>query len=702
MKKWLVALVALVAVLSIRFTDPWIVEVIRLKALDTHQRSVPQETIQLDSDVPIAVVRIDNDDIDRNGQWPWPRDVLANEIIRLYEHGAGLVVLPMLFAEEDRFGGDPAFIDLLQNAPVIVGQVPAIRGKGVPVPRGVAIKDNSTTGKAWEDWLFRYGQAIGPTKEIGESAYGVGMMLTSEEADGVVRKLPLVVRVPTKEPTESAMIFPSIPTEIVRVLAGDISYQMKLGDAGVEAVRIPQFSTIQTDSNGSIYVDYKYKVQEFAFDNLPDFNGGIVILSLTASGLDNTIATPIGRTYDHDLIAASVYTIVNGINISRPWWSDLGELAIALALGLVMIAVVMRLNWYWGVGSIVVALGGIFYGARTAYLDKGLLLDWSFPVFAIFLTWSITAFLRFMEEFKQKQAIKKQFAGYCSPTVVRMLQENPSLIKDGMKREISICFSDLRGFTPLGESFGDDVKGLTTLMNGYMDAITQPVLDADGMVIKYIGDASMHVHNAPNDDPNHHHSAVRTGLNMLKAVEKFNEKITAEGRPPIGMGAGINSGLGYLGEMGSTSRHSYDVLGDAVSTAARIESKCKEYGCLLLVGENTYDATKDDFFYLKVDELAVKGKSVGIRIYTVLPGLTSINTFEKENEYKRAQALHNQMHEDYRNQKFKDAIAKCRKLKGEFDGQADKYYDMWIERCEYMQTQDLPKDWNGVFIATTK
>ena len=696
MKKWLVALIALVAVLSIRWTDPWIVEVIRLKALDTHQRSVPQETIQLDSDIPIAVVRIDNDDIDRNGQWPWPRDILANEIIRLYENGAGLVVLPMLFAEEDRFGGDPAFIDLLQNAPVIVGQVPALRGKGVPVPRGIAIKDNSTTGKAWEDWLFRYGQAIGPTKEIGEHAWGVGMMLSSTEADGVVRKLPLVVRVPSKEPTDSAQIFPSIPTEIVRVLAGDISYQMKLGDAGVEAVRIPQFSTIKTDANGSIYVDYKYKVQEFAFDNLPNFNGGIVILSLTASGLDNTIATPVGRSYDHDLIAASVYTIVNGINISRPWWSDIGELATALAISLTVMILVLKLNWYFGVGGIVVSLGGIFYGTRTAYLDDGYLLDWSFPIFAVFLTWSIAAFLRFMDEFRQKQEIKKQFAGYCSPTVVRMLQENPTLIKDGMKREISICFSDLRGFTPLGESFGDDVKGLTNLMNGYMDAITQPVLDRDGMIIKYIGDASMHVHNAPNDDEQHHHSAVKTGLDMLLAVEKFNDKIVAEGRPPIGMGAGINSGLGYLGEMGSTSRHSYDVLGDAVSTAARIESKCKEYGCLLLVGEATYDVTKDDFFYLKVDELAVKGKTVGIRIYTVLPEPDSVA------EYQQAQTLHNNMHDDYRNQKFEQAIAKCNKLKGKFNGQIDGYYDMWIERCEYMQTQDLPTDWNGVFIATTK
>jgi len=323
------------------------------------------------------------------------------------------------------------------------------------------------------------------------------------------------------------------------------------------------------------------------------------------------------------------------------------------------------------------------------------LWDWSWIVLVTTLVGFHAIFNRFTKEFFEKQAIKKQFAGYCSPTVVRMLQENPALIKEGMKREVSICFSDLRGFTPLGESFGDDVKGLTKLMNGYMDAITQPVLDADGMIIKYIGDASMHVHNAPNDDPEHPKSAVRTGLNMLKAVEKFNEKITSEGRPPIGMGAGINTGLGYLGEMGSTSRHSYDVLGDAVSTAARIESKCKEYGCLLLVGENTYDATKDDFFYLKIDELAVKGKTVGIRIYTVLDLLSN-------EVYDTARQRHDHMHIEYKAQRFDVAIKLCKELKDEFEGKMNAYYDMWIERCEYMKTQKLPKDWDGIFHASTK
>jgi adenylate cyclase len=216
------------------------------------------------------------------------------------------------------------------------------------------------------------------------------------------------------------------------------------------------------------------------------------------------------------------------------------------------------------------------------------------------------------------------------------------------------------------------------------------------MVIKYIGDASMHVHNAPNDDPNHPDTAVETGLRMLRAVEKFNEEfVKPEGRPPVGMGAGINTGVGYLGEMGSTARHSYDVLGDAVSTAARIESKCKEYGCLLLVGGATVEQCKQDWFFLKVDDLAVKGKTVGVAIYTVLDGMNEISD-------RKSQKLHEQMHESYRAQKFDQAITECNKLMRHFDGKMEGYYKMWIERCEFQKTQKLPKDWNGVFIAQSK
>lgn len=680
---WTTALITLVLLSFIGWNDPYIKQTLRLKSFDLIQQ---YDTPVVSED--IAILEIDEKSIEKYGQWPWNRNVLADVIWKLREAGAGIIVLPVLFSEPDRLGGDNDLVHALNQNGVVIGQTGTSQTNKNAVPRGVAKIGDPMP------WLFEWDGMLGPIEILGQNADGVGVLNTVPEIDGVVRRLPLIMRVGNET-------YPSMAMEIIRVAVGDPSYQVKSNEGGISAMRVPAYQTIKTDQFGRIWLRFnkQFPSISLADEDYSSLMGKTVIIGITAEGIGNVVATPIGEMYSHTPVAISLQTIMNGDTIVRHPESTFFEWIGAIGLSLLVIAVA-RIAPYWLAGLFIVAIPILAVGGSyRAFMTELMLVDFSWIVIVTTLVGFHAIFNRFAKEFFEKQAIKKQFAGYCSPTVVRMLQENPALIKEGMKREISICFSDLRGFTPLGESFGDDVKGLTKLMNGYMDAITQPILDADGMVIKYIGDASMHVHNAPNDDPNHAHSAVRTGLNMLKSVEKFNEQITKEGRPPIGMGAGINTGLGYLGEMGSTSRHSYDVLGDSVSTAARIESKCKEYGCLLLVGENTYDATKDDFMYLKVDELAVKGKSVGIRIYTVL---SDMEYAWNNTNWPAMSQQHDKMHEYYKNQQFDHAIRFCKDLRKEFDGQMEKYYDMWIERCEFMKTQPLPKDWNGVFIATTK
>jgi len=676
---WATALVTLAVLTLYGYSDPYVKQLLRLKSFDVVQ--------QYDAPVvseDIAFVEIDERAIEKYGQWPWNRSVLADTIGKLREAGAGVIVLPILFSEQDRLGGDDALIAQLINNGVVIAQVGTTQANKNAVPRGVAKIGDPMP------WLFEWPGMLGPIEDIGEVADGVGVLNTAPEIDGVVRRLPLLMRVGDE-------IYPAMAIETIRVAVGDPSYQVKTGEGGIVAMRVPKYQTIQTDGNARIWLRWNKQFPAISLADEEHYSalaGRTIIIGTTAEGIGSIIATPNGEKYSHLLIGTSLQTIINGDNIVRFDYATFVEFIASIIGGLLLILIAVRAP-YWLVGaSILVLVTTPVYGAYIAFTKHLQLWDWSWFMLVTFVTGFHATFNRFVVEFLEKQKIKKQFAGYASPTVVRLLQENPSLIKDGMKKEVSICFSDLRGFTPLGESFGDDVKGLTKIMNGYMDAITQPILDSDGMVIKYIGDASMHIHNAPIDDPHHPRTAVETGLKMLQAVEKFNEKITAEGRPPVGMGAGINSGLGYLGEMGSTARHSYDVLGDAVSTAARIESKCKEYGCLLLIGENTYEATKDDFFYLKVDELAVKGKSVGIRIYTVLG--------DTKQHYNKAKTRHEGMHKLYLNQKFDEAIEECNYLKKQFEGRMSKYYDMWIERCQYMKTQDLPEDWNGVFIATTK
>jgi len=630
----------------------------------------------------IYVVEIDDDALNKYGQYPFPRNIYSDIIKDLYDKGAGLVVWNIMMPEVDRLGGDAELAETMLALPVILASRPSDKTKNEPINPGAAIIQPQ-----FLDRILPYNGIIANIPILENNSVGAGIVSTEPEIDGVVRRMPTVAVV-------DGTLYPSLALETLRVIAGDPNFQIKLNQFGIEKMRIPQFGIIPTDSEGRVWIDWSQRSKRVSVADLPnDFEGAVVIVDVTAAGIANPAPTAMGSVYAGEVQAAVLGTMFAGTNIQRPDWAPTAEL-VALAVGGLLLILLSR--WMLiGLATTVVLIGGVVPYSIYTYATEKLLLDVTAPVIVFIIVALQVYGIKFVREFLEKQAIKKQFAGYASPTVVRLLQENPALIKDGMKKEVSICFSDLRGFTPLGESFGDDVKGLTKIMNGYMDAITQPILDADGMVIKYIGDASMHVHNAPINDPQHPKTAVQCGLDMLRAVEKFNDKITAEGRPPVGMGAGINTGLGYLGEMGSTQRHSYDVLGDAVSTAARIESKCKEYGCVLLVGDATYQQTKDDFFYLKIDDLAVKGKSVGIGIWTVLDDMNSKSDI-------KSKQMHEQMYEAYLAQKFDEAIYICERLERHFSGKMAGYYAMWIERCKFQKTQKLPKDWNGVFIATTK
>jgi len=669
------ALLTLALIISIRIADPVFVESIRLRYFDT------LITAKEITDNNIYTVNIDESALDKYGQWPLPREEYAKIIKDLYDRGAGLVVLNIIMAEPDRTGGDDVLANALKKYPVILGSVPSGKTKNTPRKPGSAV-----IGPEWQDQIVQYPGLIANISKLENSAAGIGIVSTLPEVDGVNRRIPLVVSV-------NDNLYPSLSLETLRAAAGDSTFQIKLNEYGVEKMRIPKFGPISTDPLGRIWIDWSQQNKSVSITNLPkDFGGAVVIVGPTAAGISNPLPTSIGAVFPHDVQASVIATMANGVVIERPDYADGVEIIAILAAGLLLLFLT---RWvYAGLASVIIICIGVVFGSHYAFSNFLFLFDATAILVGTVLVALHAYGVKFVSEFLQKQAIKKQFEGYASPTVVKLLQENPDIIKNGTKREVSIVFSDLRGFTPLGESFGDDVKGLTAVMNGYMDAITQPVLDADGMIIKYIGDASMHIHNAPIDDPHHAKTAVATGLKMLKAVKEFSIKLEATGRPGVKMGAGINTGLGYIGEMGSTRRHSYDVLGDAVSTAARIESKCKEYGCVLLVGGATVEQCGDDFFFLKVDDLAVKGKTVGVAIYTVLDDVAA--------DYHVSKKIHNAMHGAYRSQNFSTAISMCKQLRDQFDGRLTGYYDMWIERCEFQLTQKLPADWNGVFIATSK
>jgi adenylate cyclase len=633
----------------------------------------------------IVTVNIDEATLDKYGQWPLPRAEYAKIIQDLYARGAGLVVLNVLMAEPDRTGGDASLGTALKQYPVVLGSVPNNKTKNTPRVPGSAV-----LGPEFMDQIVQYPGLIANVPSLENSAAGVGIVSTLPEVDGVNRRMPLIVTVDGK-------LYPALSLETLRVAAQDSTFQVKLFEGGVEKMRIPKFGPIATDPLGRIWIDWSQESHNVSAVKLPkDLGGAIVIVGPTAAGISNPVPTSKGAVFPHEVQAAVIGTMVNGVVIKRPDYADGAEIVALLAFGLLLI---FLSRWtYVGICATVVIVGAVVPGTMYAFTNWLILSDATAISFGLILVALHTYGVKFVSEFLQKQAIKKQFAGYCSPEVVRLLQENPDLIKKGIKKDVSVMFSDLRGFTPIGEYFdkpgNGGPQGLAKYMNGYMDAITIPIIDANGMVLKYVGDASMHIHGAPLDDDRHAHTIVKVGLEMLDRVDEYTKIMEAQGLPPAAMGWGCNTGDGYIGEMGSTARHGYDILGDMVSTAARLEARCKAYGVLCIIGAETYNRTKDDFFYLLLDNLQPKGKTVADLIYTVLR--------TRGVDYNRDKIAHDVMHDLYKQKKFDEAAAMCKKLKGNFGGQMDKYYKMWIERCDFMKQQDLGDNWNGEFVAHEK
>ncbi len=467
--------------------------------------------------------------------------------------------------KEDRFGKDQVFADALARRATIISSAPtdqSIEGLGPHV-------GTATVGGNPFDYVNSWSGILPPVTILAEASSGVGVSSTIGDVDGTIRKLPMVVGA-------NEQIYPSVALETIRVAAGDISYQMKVGEAGVEAVRIPKFEPIKTTADGSVYISYWNKFDSIsAADITPENTAGkFLIWGVTAEGVANPVPTSVGSMYPHEVQANLLQTVLNGNTIVRPDYADFLELVIILFVGLLIILAVYKAPMKLVLPLVILIAGGFGYASYHYWKTEYLLLDASLPVLGMLVIFAHASFAKFLENFLLKQQIKKQFGTYLSPAMVEKLQENPDLLQlGGESRELSIMFTDVRGFTTISEHYGKDVQGLTKIMNRYMTAMTQKIIENEGTLDKYIGDAQMAFWNAPLDDAEHAKNALRTGLAMLGDLEKFNEEISKEGIPAFGMGLGINTDVVVVGNMGSVQRFDYTCLGDGVNLAARLEGQ---------------------------------------------------------------------------------------------------------------------------------
>jgi adenylate cyclase len=395
------ALLTLALILSIRIADPVFVESVRLRYFDT---LITQKAPTANN---IYTVNIDEAALDKYGQWPLPRAEYAKIIKDLYDRSAGLVVLNVIMAESDRTGGDTVLANALKQYPVVLGSVPSERTKNKPRNPGSAV-----LGPEHLDQIVQYPGLIANIPSLENAAAGIGIVSTLPEVDGVNRRLPLVVSVDGK-------LYPSISMETLRVAAGDSTFQVKLNEGGVEKMRIPKFGPITTDPLGRVWIDWSQENKQESLMNLPkDFHGAIVIVGPTAAGIANPLPTSKGAVFPQDVQAAVIGTMVNGITIQRPDWADGAELIALAALG---IALLFLTRWtYVGLASGVIALGVLYPVSQYLYTNNLWLVDITALAVGLTLVLLHAYGVKFVSEFLQKQAIKKQFAGYCSHEVVRL------------------------------------------------------------------------------------------------------------------------------------------------------------------------------------------------------------------------------------------------------------------------------------------
>ena len=674
---WL-ALLTFALLFAVKLSNPYLVDSSRLKFYDYLMIGSPVQSEQ------VVVANIGEKALEKYGQWPFNRQVHAQIIQDLYNNGAGGVGTTVMFPDADRFQGDAKLAKALTQYPVVLSQTvlsdctasktigqAGLRRTGVAV-----IGDGQAT-----DFLPDYPCVLSNIASLQKTAAGVGVTSTLPELDGVVRRVPLLA-------TSGGEYYPAFALEMLRVAAGDPSYQAKVNQTGVEALRIPSFETIKTDEYGRVFVNPNYKFSSFEIgEQVPDLTDKIVIVGVTGAGIANPVATPSGEQYPHQLQASILQTLINGDSVSIPNWMPLADLG---GFFLLCLSLIIASRFRFSILYIAVIMAGYIYLPFYLFDKQNILFDISFNVIAALFVYMHIYTAKFISEFLQKQQIKKQFGTYLSPDLVAQLQKQPDLLQlGGTEQKLSIMFTDVRGFTTISEHYGKDVQGLTKIMNRYMTAMTKAILENKGTLDKYIGDAQMAFWNAPLNNEQHALDAVKTAFQMLNSLKEFNDEVTKEGIPPFGMGLGINTATVVVGNMGSDQRFDYTCLGDGVNLAARLEGQSKPYGVKLIVGPETAELVRDVYQVIELDLIAVKGKTEPARIYTVV-----------EKKDKAAEVAHNKFLNYYRSGEWGRALAMAYEMGPVWKGELSGYYEAMIDRMN--EQKSAPKDWDGVFRATSK
>ena len=722
-----VALALLVGLAALRIADPLPLEELRVRVFDIYQVLQPRVAKQR----PVVIVDIDEKSLKTIGQWPWPRTRVAELVSKLTQMGAAAIGFDIVFAEPDRmspglaadsFAGlddetraklralpsnDAVLADAIKHSRVVLGEsglpFKNAKPKGAPPSAGIA-----ALGGNPRPYLLTYPGLLRNVPVLEQAASGRGLFSIRAERDGIVRRVPMVMQA-------QGTIMPSLTLEMLRVVTGAGAILIRTDAAGVQSVAVPHF-VIPTDSNGQLWIHFApHDAKRFvsAADVLAGkvpadrFSRRLVLIGTSAVGLLDAKTTPLDPVMPGVEVHAQV--LENALSqsvLSEPDYAIGAELLAAIVLGaaIVWLAPILSPTLLLVFGAIIVALtvGTSWY----FFAHDRLLLDFTYPLLSSLLVYLTLMFSNYFSEQAQRRRIRSAFGQYLSPALVEQLAQSPEkLVLGGEERNMTILFSDVRGFTTISELFKHDPQGLTHLMNSFLTPLTNAIIDRKGTIDKYMGDAIMAFWNAPLDDPAHEINACEAALDMQERVKRLNVERKRESEAKgtrfveLNVGVGLNTGACVVGNMGSDLRFDYSVLGDTVNLASRLEGQTKSYGVPIIVGSRTAEAVKDKFALLEVDFITVKGKTEPEVIYTVLGRHDVAATSQFAELYEQSA----KMLEGYRRREWDFVMAIIEASRGTANHfNLDGLLELYCERVRLFRENPPPDDWNGVFALQTK
>jgi adenylate cyclase len=691
-------------------------------------------------DERVVILDLDDRSINQVGQWPWPRDVIADLVVKTLDgYGAAVVGFDIAFPEPDRakdrevlerlaagaLSDDPMFLseyerisatlerdrilaEALQGREVVMGFVfqgrsdaldPVMLGQ-LPSP-AIAEADNDTT--------IGYIDPMGFTANLSilQSAAITGGFFDnpSISQDGIFRQVPTLQ-------IYQGDLYPSLALEVVRRYLGNPPIEFDFfsgadsdrGGLDLDWLRLGDLR-IPVDEETNVLVPYRGPQRTIEYVSAIDVLEGtaqryllqdrIVLLGTSAAGLLDLRSTPTGENYPGVEVHANIISgILSGTIKHHPRFVQGIEIIGLLFIAVLVTWLLPRVSVLVGFAVGAVLIGLVMGGNFFLWAEADFYLPMAPPLAFTILLYFTHMLYGFLVESRNKRQLAEQFGHYVPPELVEEMDANPDLefSMEGESRDMTVLFSDVRNFTTMSE--GLTPKELTELMNAYLTPMTRVVQSRRGTIDKYIGDAIMAFWGAPLKDPDHAENAVYAAIEMQEALELLNVEFAARGWPKLAIGAGLSTGSMSVGNMGSEFRMAYTVLGDAVNLGSRLEGLTKEYGVSIIVSEET-KLQSPSYAFMELDRVRVKGRAEPVAIFEPVMQRNRLSTDDKSRLLRHKQAL-----AAYRKQDWDTAEREFFMLSQASNGKP--LYDIYLERVNHFRKEPPPSSWDGVFTFTTK